>query len=247
MTFTVFPLSGPPCSFPSATLARRIFSVAGVLVLGALRLQGQAPGACPPATHIAIASGTFSSQPGVSFRLTHFVATMEPRGKTAPGCYQKDTVMTHGEIFISNDSLTRVFSSKLEGSSQKIKDFKIENGVGKVTLRGSITKLVPIAFTIAGPVTTDGTSLLLDASQIKADGIPVKALLSMVGEHLSAILKLQGVPGVSVNGNTMVFSPEQIAHLRGHIDSTETTSEGLMLRYGKAPGHKAEAQKAAAK
>lgn len=186
--------------------------------------------------------GTFSSQPGVTFRLSHFVATLEPREKTVPGCFQKDTVLSHGEIFISNESLTRVFESKLEGSSQKIKGLKIQNGVGKVRLSGAITKLVPIAFTIEGPVSTDGTVLLLNASTIKADGIPVKALLDLVGEHLSALLKLQGVPGVTVSGNTLSFSPEQIAHLKGHIESAECKPDGLVLRYGKAPRGKPAAK-----
>ena len=187
-------------------------------------------------------SGTFSSQPGVTFRLSHFVATLEPREKTAPGCYQKDTVLAHGEIFISNESLTRVFASKLEAANSKIKNFKVQNGLGKVTLSGSITKVIPIAFTIEGPVSTDGKVLQLAATRIKADGIPVKALLDAVGEHLSAVLKLNGVPGVGVTGDTLSFSPEQIAHLKGHIDSAESRADGLILRYGKARPEKAPAK-----
>ncbi len=202
--------------------------------LSSLDLYAQ-PSPCPLPTHIAITSGTFSSQPGVTFRLSHFVATLEPRSKTAPACYQKDTVLAHGEIFVSNASLTQVFAGKLQGANSKIRNFKVENGIGKVTLSGNITKIIPIAFTIEGPVTTDGVSLLLDASKIKADGVPVKELLAVVGEHLSNVLNMNGVNGVTIAGNNLAFSPEQIAHLRGHIDSVETTNEGVILRYGKVP------------
>ena len=158
-----------------------------------------------------------------------------PRTQVLPTCLEKDTVMTHGEIFVSNESLTQVFAGKLQNSESKIKDFKVENDVGQATLSGHITKVIPIDFTIAGPVTTDGTSLLLDANKIKADGIPIKALLALIGEHLSAVLKMNGVPGVTVNDNQLVFSPAAIAHIKGHLDSVETTEKGITLRYGRAP------------
>lgn len=203
-----------------------------LLFLAPLTLAAQ-PTACPLSSHISIASGTFSSQPGVTFRLTHFVATLVPRAKTAPDCFQKDTVLTHGEIFIDNASLTQVFAGKLQATQSKIKDFKVQNDVGKVTLSGHITKLIPIAFTIEGPVTTDGSSLLLDSGKIKADGIPVKELLGLVHEHLSNLLNMNGVGGVAISGNTLSFSPAQIAHLKGHIDSVQTTPEGLILRYSR--------------
>ena len=221
-----------PRTFAAQLLKRLFFSLP--LFLNPLTLHAQ-PTPCPPPSHIAIASGTFSSQPGVTFRLSHFVATLEPRAKTAPDCYQKDTVLARGEIFVSNASLTHVFAAKLQGANSKIKDLTIQNTPGKVTLAGHITKIIPIAFTIEGPVSTDGNTLLLDAAKIKADGIPIKELLGLVGEHLSAIFNMNGVKGVAITGNTLSFAPAEIAHLRGHIDSVETTPEGLILRYGKAP------------
>ena len=186
-------------------------------------------------------TGSYSSQPGVTFNLRHFVATLVPEGDNAPACYAKVTVVSRAEIFVSNESLTHVFSEKLGRTDSKIKNLKIENGLGKVTLSGSFTKLMPIQFTISGPVTTDGTALMLDASQIKADGIPVKLLMKMVGEDLGSMLGLNGVNGIKVEDNRMSFFPEQIAHLRGHISSVETTNEGLILRYGRKPVARAAA------
>ena len=198
------------------------------------QLQSQTPHqTCPQPSHISIDSGTFSSQAGVSFTLRHFVATLVPRSQVLPTCLEKDTVMTHGEIFVSNESLTEVFAGKLSNSDSKIKDFKVVNGVGQATLSGHITKVIPIDFTIAGPVTTDGTSLLLDATKIKADGIPIKALLALVGEHLSAVLKMNGLAGVAINENQLVFSPAAIAHIKGHLESVETSEKGITLRYGR--------------
>ena len=201
--------------------------------------RSQAP-ACPAsASHIRIDNGEYSSQPGVTFQLRHFVATLVPMGKKAPLCYQKLTVVSRAQIFVSNESLTRVFQEKLGGTGGQIKDFKVQNGDGKVTLNGKITKLVPVQFTIEGPVTTDGTMILVRANKINADGIPVKALLQMVGEHLSSILNVKNVKGITIDENTIAFSPEQIAHLKGYIEAVEPTVEGLTLRYGANPSHHA--------
>ncbi len=197
------------------------------------------PGTCPPAaSHISIQSGTYASKPGITFHLRNFNATLVPIGKTAPACYQKMTVVSRAEIFVSNESLTQVFAEKLGGGESKIKGFKVENGIGKVTLSGRITKIVPIEFTIEGPVTTDGTSILLDAGKIKADGIPLKALLTMVGEHLNNVLGLKNIPGISVDDNRLSFFPEQIAHLKGHIESVVTSPQGLTLRYADTTAHR---------
>ena len=201
----------------------------------AAALRGQGAPCSSQVSHLAMESGSYSSQPGVTFNLRHFVATLVPQGSKAPECYLKVTVVSRAEIFVSNESLTQVFSEKLGKTNGKIKNLKIENGLGKVTLSGSIQKLMPINFTIAGPVTTDGTALLLDASQIKADGIPVKVLMKMVGEDLGSMLGLKGVNGITVEDNRMSFFPEQIAHLRGYISSVETTEAGLILRYGRKP------------
>ena len=202
---------------------------AALLFASPLLAQKQA---CPaPTSHISIASGTFSSQPGVSFRLKNFDATLVPMGKTAPTCYEKLTVVSHAEIFVSNESLSEIFSEKLQGSQSKIKDFKVENGLSGATLSGRIAHFIPLNFSVEGPVTTDGSEIRLDARKIKADGIPVKELMHMVGAELNSVLQLKGMSGITIEDNALSFSPEQVAHLKGHIASVTTSAEGLTLRY----------------
>ncbi len=191
---------------------------------------------CPDASsHITIDNGSYSSEPGVAFLLHHFSATLVPDGKTVPSCLEKMTDVAHADIFVSNESLTRVFAKKLGATDSHIHDLKIVHDFGRVTLSGEIQKLVPIKFSIEGPVSTDGTVLSMNAEKITADGIPVKLLLTMVGEHLSSVLGFKGVNGVTVNGNVMSFSPEKIAHLRGFLESIEATPKGLTLHYGRRP------------
>ena len=202
---------------------------AGFLFASSLLAQKQA---CPPtASHISITNGTFSSQPGVSFRLKNFNATLVPIGRTAPTCYEKMTVVSHAEIFVSNESLSNIFSEKLQNSQSKIKDFRVENGLSGATLSGKIAHVIPLSFSVEGPVTTNGSEIRLDAKKIKADGIPVKELMHMVGAELNSVLQLKGMSGITIEDNALSFSPEQVAHLKGHIASVTTSAEGLTLLY----------------
>lgn len=190
-------------------------------------------------------SGSYSSQPGVSFGLHHFSATLVPLGKREPSCLEKMTDVAHADIFVSNESLTRVFAKKLSATDSSIRDLKIVHGFGIATMSGEMVKVVPIKFSIEGPVTTDGTVIFITANKINADGIPLKLLLTMLGQHLSSVLGLKGVNGVQVEGNVMSFSPEKVAHLKGYLTSVETTPQGLTLHYGRKPhGSPAAAPKA---
>ena len=207
-------------------------------------LPAQGPKCMPSTGHIDMAQGSYSSQPGVTFLLHHFNATLVPQSEFAPLCYQKFTVVSRAVIFVSSDSLTRVFSQKLTGSNSKIRDLQIINSADGVTLKGTMDKLIPIHFSISGPVTTDGTALQVHADRIVADGIPIKTILALVGQHLSTVLGLKDMAGVSVEENTMSFFPEQIAHLKGHLYSVATSAKGLTLTYTPAsrravlaPGH----------
>ena len=187
---------------------------------------------CPPSSgQINMTQGTYSPQPGVSFLLHHFNARLVPQGDRAPLCYGKFTVVSRAVILVSNDSLTHLLSQKLADTGSKIRDFQVINSADGVTLKGTMDKLVPIHFSIFGPVTTDGTALLMHADKVNADGIPIKALLALVGQHLSSVLGMKGVAGVSVQENTMSFFPEQIAHLKGNLHSVVTSANGLTLTY----------------
>lgn len=191
---------------------------------------------CPDSpSHISMENGSYSSQPGVSFLLRHFSATLVPLGKTVPMCLAKTTDVAHGTIFVSNESLTRLFAKKLGATDSKIHDLTIEHNFGMVAMHGEITKVIPIKFSMEGPVSTDGNLISVNVTKIVADGVPVKSLLAMVGEHLSSMLKFKGMGGITVEGNTMSFSPEKVAHLKGFITSVETTPQGLTLHYGKKP------------
>jgi uncharacterized membrane protein YeaQ/YmgE (transglycosylase-associated protein family) len=90
-------------------------------------------------------------------------------------------------------------------------------------------------------VSTDGTVLILKAKKISADGIPMKMLLGMVGEHLGNLLGAESVDGVKAVGDTIVFVPASISHVTGRIAKLELTNSGMMLDFEGAAGKKVAA------
>lgn len=176
--------------------------------------------------------GQYSPLEGAMFNLQDFAATMVARGKSSPLCFARTTEVQHGEVFISAESLTKLFAQKVEQSKSSISELKVEVKDNAAHLSGKVHKGIDIPFEIEGPISSDGTLLILHAKKIKAEGIPVKGLLGMVGVHLGSMLGSEGVSGVSATGDTLVFEPVKIAHVRGRITSAQLTSKGLALVFG---------------
>ena len=132
---------------------------------------------------------------------------------------------------MSSDSVTRLFAKKLQQSNSSIKDFTVRCDADGATLQGTVKKLVPVHFTIKGPVSTDGISLTLTATSMKADGIPIEGLLKLVGAELSSLIQFKKLKGIEVGKDSLSFFPEALANLKGHISRVSTSPEGLTLTY----------------
>lgn len=192
-----------------------------------------APLKCPPPiSGLTMANGSYSPQQGVTFELHNFVGHLVPRGQHPPLCYVKYTQLDHGEIFVTSQSLSNIFTQKLVDANSQVQDVKIETGDNTARITGKIKRGVLLSFEINGPVSTDGTGINIQASKIKAEGVPVKGLLELIGKHLSSLMGAEGVNGVTVQGNTLTFQPAQLAQLRGHIEFIAASPAGLTLRYG---------------
>jgi len=176
--------------------------------------------------------GTYSNQPGVIFDLESFSATLQPMGKHAPLCYAKTTLIEQGNVFVSTQSLTRLFGQKLSEANSQLKEVEVEMKDNQVHLHGKVKKLIWLPFSIEGPVTTDGTNLKIETKEIKALGVPVKGLLDALGKHLQSLTGSESPNGVVAEGDSLIFHPYEIAHVKGHITSATINSQGLNVRFG---------------
>jgi hypothetical protein len=194
---------------------------------------------CPAkVTSMDMLKGAYSPMAGATFELQNFAALMTARGNSSPLCFNRMTEISHGQVFISSASLTHLFDQKIQQSDSKMKDVKVEIKDNLAHLTGTMKKGVDIHFEISGPVSTDGTVLILQAQKIKADGIPVKALLGMLGKHLGDLLQSETVDGVKADGDKLIFVPASISHVKGRIAKLELTDKGLLLDFESAPPQK---------
>jgi hypothetical protein len=204
------------------------------------------PVRCPPAaSHMHVDKGEYVPQQGIAFGLTDFSATMVPRGPRIPLCLVKINEIEHGRVFVTGASLTKLFQSKNQGKKQSIEDMKIETKGDHVVISGKAHKVLPMPFSVEGPVTASGSMLRLDASGIKAAGLPIKGLLGMVGKELGSMFNASSTEGVTVKDNTIFFQPEKMANIRGEISDVKVSSEGLLVTFGAAKQQPQRATKTA--
>jgi hypothetical protein len=186
---------------------------------------------CPqPVTFLSMDRGEYSSMPGAVFGLQHFAARMVSRGKTQPLCSARTTEIEHGEIFIGTQTITKIFGQKIKESGSKISDLQVEVKDDQLHLKGKVHKGIDIPFEVAGPVSTDGTNLKLEAKKVKAEHLPVKGLMGMLGMHLSSLLQ-SDAQGVTTQGNTLIFEPNKIAHIQGRISGIHLTDKGIGISF----------------
>jgi hypothetical protein len=193
---------------------------------------------CPsPVTTLILNKGEYSPMPGAVFELTNYASHMVAQGKKSPLCFTRVNEIEHANVFIKADSLSKMFDRKLQQSSSKVTEMHIEIKEGEVHLKGKTHKGIDIPFDIQGTVSTDGKHLLLKTKHIEAKGLPVKGLLNMIGVHLASLMQSEHVDGVQARGDTLIFDPEKIAHVRGQITDIKVNAGGLAISFAE-PAHK---------
>lgn len=208
-----------------------LFALAGI-ILSCCSLRAAEEVTCPaPVTSMEMQKGEYSPVPGVVFNLQNFVAVMVARGKQLPLCMARTANIQHGQVSMSDASLTKIFAQKLGQTDSSIKDMAISASGEGIKLTGKVHKGIDLPFDIEGPLSTDGKLLILHATKIKAEGIPVKGLLGLVGKNLASLFNPGPGSGVLVKENTLIFDPLELAHVRGRIQSARSVAHGLVLNF----------------
>ena len=89
---------------------------------------------CPTTSKLEMTKGEYLWQPGVTFTLQNFLANLVPKGNTSPQCFIKSTEIQHARVYVSTQSLTRLFQEKMEEGQQQ------QNGNNKNDAKGDDKK-----------------------------------------------------------------------------------------------------------
>ena len=207
-----------------SALALVLLTLAGVC--GAEQLT------CPTTSTLVVDHGQYTSRPGVTFVMENFSAKMVPKSHRMPQCEGKIKNIERGRVVVSQQTLTLLFDEKLKKAPKsKISDLKVKTDGDHVVLSGKVHKVIGIPFSVEGPVDSpDGRVLRLQAEKVHAIGIPVVGLLDALGMELGDLLHASN-KGVTVKGQSILFDPDKIGDIRGHIQHVQVGNNDLVIDF----------------
>lgn len=212
---------------------RYFLAVLSGIILCCCSLRAAEEITCPaPVTTMEMQKGDYSPLPGAVFNLQNFAAVMVARGKQMPLCLARTANIQRGQVFMTDASLTKMFTQKLHQAASPVKDLAVSMSEERIKLTGKVHQGTDMPFDVEGPLSTDGTMLMLHVTKIKAEGIPVKALLGLVGKNLASLFDSAPSSGVLVRENTIIIDPLKIAHVRGRIQSARLVAHGVVINFG---------------
>jgi hypothetical protein len=143
------------------------------------------------------------------------------------------------EIAMNTASLTSAFNSYVFASPKSpLKDVKMTIADGKLKVKGRLHDKGDIPFETDGELTpTPDGKLRMQADKIRALHLPVKGLMDLIGADIADFIKTEKVPGLSADGNGLVFDLKQTLpppHIEGVVTAVRIEGQNLILTFGAA-------------
>lgn len=139
--------------------------------------------------------------------------------------------IANAEIAMNTASLTNAFNSYVFASPKSpLKNVKMTIVQGKLKVKGRLHDKGDIPFETDGVLTpTPDGKLRMQADKIRALHLPVKGLMDLIGADIADFIKTEKVPGLSADGNGLIFDLKRNAaaasHRRSGIGGTDRRSE----------------------
>ncbi len=210
----------------------------------------------PPAnmTRLQIEAGLLYPRSGIPIHLSHANARIAP-GMHATGSNgheskngndNKIVFLDSGRVGLTNDSLTKLMQTKVQGKG--IDDLKVTTENGQIKISGKMKKVVAVPVMIEGPATaTPDGKIELRTRKMKAAGLP-QGITDALGMNVKHVVgdKAKGVHAES--GDSLVFDPDELWGLpiHGFVTRVLVQRNGLLLIFGPQPrpsGHQLAASK----
>lgn len=142
-----------------------------------------------------------------------------------------------GEVAMSPASLTDLLNRYVfayEGAPLKNLAITIENG--QLHQKGTMHKGVDIPFSIDADIsaTPDGR-IRLHPTKVKAAGLPAGGLMKMFGIELDSLIKLKQTPGVQIEDNDFLLSPDRLLpapKIAGHLTAVRIAGTRIVETFG---------------
>lgn len=192
-------------------------------------------------TRLHINSGVLYTKSGIPIRLSRATARIANgmKGSGGPKKQDNDIVfLDSGVVSLSDDSLTKLLQSKVEGKG--IEDLHVTSDKGQIKISGKMKKVVSVPVTIEGPATaTPDGKIELHTKTEKASVLPIKGLADALGMSVNKVVGNKA-KGVKAEGdNAIIFDPDELWGLPIHGFVTQVTVQknGITLHFGAPQQH----------
>jgi hypothetical protein len=147
--------------------------------------------------------------------------------------------IANAEIAMNTASLTNAFNAYVFASPKSpVKDVTMTISQGKLKVKGRLHDKGDIPFETDGELTpTPDGKLRMQADKIRALHVPVKGLMDLVRADLADFIKTEKVPGLSADGNGLIFDLKSILpppHIEGAVTAVRIEGQNLILTFGTA-------------
>ncbi len=175
----------------------------------------------------------------ISVSIRHLEGELVARGGKLPVFDDKHSftiMISSAEIAISADTLSRVLNQGVfSGRDTPIKNVSVSTDRAALIIKGKLAgKGIPFELRGALAPTPEG-KIRVHATKVKAEHIPAKGLMDLLGIKLSDLVKTNKVRGVRAEENDLILDPEQVfppPAIRGRVTAVRIEGNSIVQVFG---------------
>ncbi len=176
----------------------------------------------------------------IAVHIIHLQGTLTP---TRPGAMvvfdDKNSFILNlasAEITISCNSLAEVMNQNVfPAADAPIKNVTIASKESHLIIKGELHNN-HVRFELSGTLAPIGDGRIrFHVEQVKAEHLPVKGLLDLLGVDLANLINTRKVQGVSVDKDDLILDPQEILpppHIRGRVTAVRLQGNDIVQVFG---------------
>ena len=146
-------------------------------------------------------------------------------------------VITNGVLRANIGDITHFLNSSGVPNSP-LKNISLSGDGDQIRLHGTLRKIIPLPIELVGTISVaSNNQIQVHVTKLNVLKIPMKGLLGGFHVELSDLLHSQGIPGIQVNGNDIIFDTVKLLpppHIRGQLTRVRIINPDLEEIYGDA-------------
>ncbi len=146
-------------------------------------------------------------------------------------------VITNGVLRANIGDIAHFLNSSGVPNSP-LKNITLSGDGDQIDLHGTLHKVIPLPIELVGTISvTPNNQIQVQVTKLNVLKIPMKRLLGGFHVTLADLFHPQGIPGIQVTGNTIIFDTVKLLpppHIRGRLTSVRIVNPDLEEIFGDA-------------